>query len=222
MNKSISLLITLLMSTAIFSAEPYKASYIEGMPNTLTFENGKFSGAMGSYLKCVLQNSELETQHQADKINNLLDHLALGKIDFATAIVQTAERDQYATATDPLLNLDAMLLSQRPMKLNQIAGEVVSVARGSSYSRKITEMGARIKYAESYIDALQMLMEDQVTAAVIPRALVTANDISEAEKLFSTNFTQDKIVFYVSKRANQPETLVRALNKGINTCHTKN
>lgn len=223
MNKPMSLFVVLLlMSSTLFSAEPYKALFIDGIPNTLAFENGKFTGTMGNYLKCVLQNAEIETSHQPAQINDLLDQLALGKIDFATAIVQTTERDSYATATDPLINLDAMLLSQRPMKLHQIAGEVVAVARGSSYARKISDMGARITYAESYLDALHMLMESKVTAAVIPRSLVTTNDIPDVEKLFSTSFTRDKIVFYVSKRAQHSDKLVSALNKGINACHTKN
>jgi len=221
MNKLISFFITLLLSNVLLSANLYKASYIDGMPNTLTFNNDRFTGAMGGYLNCVLQNSELETVHQPAQINDLLDQLALGEIDFATAIVQTAERDQYAIASDPLLNLDAMLLSNRSLKVEQVAGEVVAVARGSSYSRKLIDMGARVKYSESYLDAINMLIDEQVTAAVIPRALITTNDISEVETLFSTKFARDKIVFYISKRTNDADNLVSALNKGINFCHTR-
>lgn len=213
--------LVLLVLGGFATATQLSANYLDGLPNTIKIENDRFTGAMGKLINCTIESAELDSSFAPENINKLLDQLATAEVDFSTAIVRTDERDQYATPTSPILTLEAILLSMEPQESNRVGGQVVAVARGSSYSERLTQQGARIKYAESYVDAIQMLIDQQVTAALVPRAVINANDISEAERFYSSVFAEDEIVFYVSKQSKNYQLVLDQLNHGLNICQAK-
>lgn len=221
MKPIIFLALTLMLGATSLQAEQYNAVYIDGIPNTLKYQDKRFSGSMGSIIKCIDNNAKIDVQYQANNISNALDGLANGNIDFVVAIIKADERDQYALSSHPILNLDAILLSKKSLKTDELSGEIVALARGSSYAEKLTMQGARIKYTDSYMGALQMLIDGHASSTVVPRALLAGNDISEADQFYDIIYTQDQIVFYVSNKAPNQDLLLTSLNTGINNCRIK-
>ena len=212
----------LLASSQWGLAAPLYAGYINNISNTLQYDGEHFTGTLAPLVNCINLKSALTIQPLPASIGSLLEGLNDGSIEIAMALVADSDRDNIAMATAPILTIPSVLVSRDPFDPEQLSEVMVSTARGSAYAHNLKRANANIQYADTYNDALNLFLNGDVEATVVPKATLSLSPEWFDDSIFVVPFSEDRIVYYVSNRSPQQDQYLTAITHGIDNCVVHN
>ena len=187
--------------------------------SALDVKNGRFTGVLAQAFQCPLDRSGLSFDMLMMPHARVLLQLKRGEIDIAIPLVQVDRRDQYATFSKPLLEVEFALFSLKPVNQEQdLSNYTFTVLRSTASVDLVKQRNGKVIEVSSWPQALELARLGRYDGAVIPLASIANLPAENFEGLQQFEFGWLPIGFYISQAIPKRVELLQKLNAAIDAC----
>jgi ABC-type amino acid transport substrate-binding protein len=209
------------ISPVAFSVDDVRVIGSDVASDAFYFEGNEAKGALGEQFQCALSEAGYEAGVQVLPFQRAKILIEQGQTDVVFPLVQSHVRDEWATATEPVITFEPIVVSNTASidNIAKLSDKQIATAQGSVFHEMLLTMGARVMPVTFYNQGIDMVLAGRIEAALVPKPLFEQLTAAQQAKLFVLRLPRVSIGFYVSKLSQQRDAIVTELNAAITKCH---
>jgi len=184
------------------------------------FEENRGRGELGAQFQCAVDKAGLSDALEVLPFQRARVLFDKGEVDVIFPLVQSADRDSWASPSHPVLEIEPALVT-RDASINGIqdlVGKRVATSRGSAFHEILLAAGIEVLPVGLYNQGIRMVDNGHADAVILPKPMIEEDPEAHRNELFVVALDPVKIIFYVSYQRDGYGEIVSLLNKSIAQC----